>query len=156
MTIGLGGLAGLLTSIWSQIRPPVAIEGDAWLCTSGHPLMIWSDAPWPSGPKHVDVTLRFWIQRGTKPATILDLDSATVNGAKLSQGGTFDQFHELTLDPSGKSETAYFTLHPPEGEDLRASAGDVLDLRFRLNWGARLIAPKIRAVLKATAPDSAR
>jgi hypothetical protein len=100
VTIGLGGLAGLLTSIWSQIRRPVAIEGDAWLCTSGHPFMIWSGDQWPSGPAHIDVNLRFWIQRGTKSATILDLESATINApssARAPQGGQQRRRHRRRL-----------------------------------------------------------
>jgi hypothetical protein len=129
----------LLPALWAQVRPPVAVEGSATLCTWAHPVLTYGDDP--PGPLHVDVDVRLW-NKTSRPATVLDIDTATLNGQELSANMSIATFKEVTLRATGKSERLYFTLHAPAGE-LVAQPGDILTIRFRLNRGVtQLVGPK--------------
>jgi hypothetical protein len=124
------------------MRPPIAMEGTARICTSVHVFVMWSDQPIPKTSPHIDVEMRCWNRTG-RPATVLDVDSASVDGHPLTTDDAHQPFREVTLEANGKSETTHFTLQPVDGH-LAARPGDRLTIRFRLNWGVtRLVGPRI-------------
>lgn len=122
---------------------PVQIEGSAQTCDSMHIFILWSgDQSIPKTTPHLDIELSCW-NKTQRPATLLSIHSATLNGQPLRSEDALRSFDPITLEASGKPESAQFTLHAPEG-DLIAQPGDVLVIRFRLNWGTRLVRPKVK------------
>jgi hypothetical protein len=127
------------------------MEGTARICTSMHVLVVLGDQPTPQTSPHIDVEVRSW-NRSRRPATVLDVHSASVDGHPLTTNDAERPFHEITLQADGKSATTHFTLQPADGE-LVAHAGDRLTIRFRLNWGVtRIVGPKISMRLAADEP----
>jgi hypothetical protein len=97
------------------------MEGTARVCTSMHVFVMWSDQPIPQTSPHIDVEVRSW-NRTSRPATVLDVHSASLDGHPLTTNDAEQPFHEVTLGADGKSETTHFTLQAADGE-LVAHAG---------------------------------
>jgi hypothetical protein len=124
------------------------MDGTARLCDSIHVFAVRGDQEIPRTSLHIDVDLRCW-NKTHNPTTMLDVDTATLNGQALTTIGGERPFQAVTLAGGGAPEKAYFTLHAADGGALvDALPGDMLTIRFRLNRGVtRVVGPKARLAL---------
>jgi hypothetical protein len=148
----LASIFQIFPAVYRALRPPVGIEGEAWLCDWDHVMVVIGDTPLGTGPRHIDVRLRLWNRSG-QAVTLLDLDSATLNHQELKECAHPD-FDEVTLPPGGTSTESYFAVCAREGETLTARAGDQLTIRFRPSAGMKRFGPRIKLTVLAKAPDS--
>lgn len=126
----LGKLLAWIPAPWSGVR--LGHEASARLCTDGHPV-VWfvggAEQPWPRGPLHIDVALRLWSRTGDR-TTVRDM-AASAAGQRLHPY----QFREMTLESGAKPEQQWPRLEPPDGEPLRAGAGDTVAVELLLTRG---------------------
>jgi len=117
----------------------IAVEGRAWLCESGHPLIWMSGTPWPQRPQHIDVELLLWNRRGD-PVAVLEIAEARIlsRTVKLAPA-TWDPFEEVELKPGAPRTQSDFVLVPADAPDGRVEValGEVLRLRLRPSRGSK-------------------
>lgn len=122
-------LLGWIPAPWSGVR--LGHEASARLCTDGHPVawIAGADSEWPSGPLHVDVSLKLW-SRTEHRTTVRAIEATAASQQLLPYHWT-----EMTLDAGAKPEEQWPRLEPPEGEALRAKVGDVVNVKLLLTRG---------------------
>jgi hypothetical protein len=126
----------LVARLLGWIPSPVRLKNNvtAKLCTFGHPIMFFLGDPLPRGPLHVEVTMELWVPEHR--TTVRDM-TAEAAGQKLEPNITPFMFQPMTLEPGAKPEEQWVALGPPEGEQLRAKAGDKVTVTLLLTRGRR-------------------
>jgi hypothetical protein len=125
----LAKLLGWIPSPWSGVR--LKHRMTARLCTYGHPIIFYLEDPVARGPIHIDVTLELWVPEHR--TTVRDITAEAV-GQQLPTNIS-RSFQPMTLEPGAKPEEQTIALGPPDGEQLRAGAGDKAALTLALTRG---------------------
>jgi hypothetical protein len=148
--VPFGAIARRMASAYSYFRTGVAIEGRAWLCDDGHP-MIYAGGEWPTAPRHVDVDLKLWNRRGDR-VTVLEIARAEIPSYSVQlSASSYPDFKAVTLEPGADRVERYFVLvpkHDPEGR-VDAAVRAWLHLEFRPSRGSeRWARPRFRCQLE--------
>lgn len=124
----------LLGKLLGWVPSPVRLKHkiNARLCTSGHPLMMFLGDPLPRGPLHVDVTMELWVPEHRTTVREMVAEAA---GQTLEPNASPFEFRTMTLEPGAKPEEQTVAFGPPDGEQLRANAGDKVEVRLVLTRG---------------------
>jgi hypothetical protein len=148
-----GPIARLVLTVIDFVRPPVVLEGDAWLCRWEHPPVLFVGGGSPSyddEPQHVDVRIDLW-NRSPQLVTVIGIKSAIINGERLVESD-LSRFDDVTLEPGGARERRSFALAHGRRPRQR-STGGTLKLELRLTrGGAFLGAPRRRFKLAGSPP----
>lgn len=123
-------LLSWIPSPWSGVRLTHSVT--ARLCTGSHILISLGGRPLPRAPLHVDVMMKLWVPEHR--TTVREL-------AAMASSQRFDTtryaFQPITLEPGARPEERTVVLDPPDGEQLRAGAGEKVALTLRLTRGWR-------------------
>jgi hypothetical protein len=122
--------ADRVSSLTVARRPPQAqdIGAPVHLRAPGH---VLPGDPLPQGPLHIDVGMELWVPQ--QRTTVREM-TAEAAGQKLVANINHG-FGHMTLEPGAKPQRQTIALGPPEGEELRARAGDKVSVRLALTRG---------------------